>query len=61
MIQFGDDKNDELKNVNLFRLEIGSLTLAIWKVPVYGNLDIYNGKHCFSISWKYFYLGISKQ
>jgi len=60
MIQFGDDKNDELKNVNLFRLEIGSLTLAIWKVPVYGNLDIYNGKY-FSISWKYFYLGISKQ
>ena len=61
MIQIGDDEDDELKDVNLFRFEIGSLTLSIWKVPVYGNLDIYNGKYCLSISWKYFYFGVSKQ
>ena len=40
MIQIGDDKNDELKDVDLFRLEIGSLTLSIWKVP-----ESLNGVH----------------
>ena len=60
MIQIGDGKNDELKSVNLFRLEVRSLTLAICKVAVYGNFEIYNGEYCFSISWKYFYFGIEK-
>ena len=60
MVQFGDDKNDELKGVNLFRLEIANLTLAIWKVPVHSKFNYHNGKYCFSISWKYFYFGVEK-
>jgi hypothetical protein len=61
MIQFGDSKNDELKGVNLLRIEIGRLTLAIWRVPVYSKFEFYNGKYCFSIHWRYFYFGVDKQ
>ena len=61
MILFGDSKDDELKGVNLLRIELGNLTLAIWKVPIYSRFEFYNGKYCFSISWKYFYFGFDKQ
>jgi len=61
MIQIGDSKDDELKGVNLLRIELGNLTLAIWKVPIYSRFEFYNGKYCFSISWKYFYFGFDKQ
>ena len=61
MIQIGDSKDDELKGVNLLRIELGNLTLAIWKVLIYSRFEFYNGKYCFSISWKYFYFGFDKQ
>jgi hypothetical protein len=61
MIQIGDSRNDELKGVNLLRLEVGKVTLAIWKVAVYSKFEIYNGKYCFSIEWKYFYFGIRRR
>jgi hypothetical protein len=61
MIQIGDSKDDELKGVNLLRIELGNLTLAIWKVLIYSRFEFYNGKYCLSISWKYFYFGFDKQ
>ena len=61
MIQFGDYKNDEIKGINLLRVEIGKVTLSILKVELYhSKFKIYNGKYCFSIQWKYFYFGIDK-
>jgi hypothetical protein len=61
MIQFGDSSNDEIKGVNLFSLEIGKVSLSIYKIAVYSKFEIYNGEYCFSIPWKYFYFGINKQ
>ena len=61
MIQFGDYKDCELKGVNLFTLEIGKISLSIYKLPVFKKFEVYNGKYCFIVQGKYFYFRISKQ
>ena len=60
MIQIGDYKDDEIKGLNLLRIEIGRVTLSVCLLPIYSGFEIYNGKYCFEIQWKYFYFGVEK-
>ena len=62
MIEIGDSKKcADLKGINLFRFESQKVTLSILKVAAYSSFKICNNQYCFSIMWKYFYFGISKQ